>query len=339
MMPAPHDAGMNSRITSMPRQPQDAAAAFVSTVTKSVMSTGGRTITRAASAPASTSAPAWAGLLSHQQNADFLGTLAPSSVGLALLSKCLKFEWPPGVNSLLIPAIDTSPTKTPWLVEGQPIGTVMFTTSVSAPLTPAKIAAITVLTREVLDYSVPAAEALIRLALGESLGQSIDTALLGSTAATASTPAGIFYGVTPITASTDTIASEACIADVSAVIGAVSKVSGNNPIVVLANPKQAVALAPRFGTTLDVLSCAALPVGTIGAVATNGIASISDASPEYTVTDEVSLHMDSNAQPIGSVAPAKSLWQTSCIAVKIKLKLTWVVRDARAVAIVNGVSW
>jgi hypothetical protein len=275
----------------------------------------------------------------HQQSADFLGTLAPSSVGLALLSKCLQFQWPSGVNSLLIPAIDTSPTKAPWLVEGSPIGTVMFTTSVSAPLTPAKISTIVVLTSEILDYSVPSAEALIRLALGESLGQSIDTALLSAAAATASTPSGIFYNVTPITASTQTIPSEACVEDVASVVAAVSKVSGNNPIVILASAKQAVALAPRFGANLDVLPCAALPVGTIAAVATNGLASISDAAPEYTVTDEVSLHMDSAAQPIGTAAPAKSMFQTQCIAIRIKMKLTWMVRDTRAIALVSGTQW
>jgi hypothetical protein len=119
----------------------------------------------------------------------------------------------------------------------------------------------------------------------------------------------------------------------------VSKVSGNNPIVILASAKQAVALLPRFGTTLDVLSCAALPVGTIAAVAANGLASISDAAPEYTVTDEVSLHMDSAAQPIGTAAPAKSMFQTQCIAIRIKMKLTWMVRDARAVALVSGTQW
>jgi hypothetical protein len=348
---------MNTRIASLARQ--DASISFVRAVTASVLSTGARgtsastitrrewpddrdalnIVTKATSSPAATTTAGWAGILAHQQNADFLGTLAPSSVGLALLSKCLQFSWPPGVNSLLIPAIDTSPTKTPWQVEGQPIGVVMFSTSVSAPLVPAKISTIVVLTREILDYSVPSAEALIRLALGESLGQSIDTALLSTAAATTSTPSGIFYNVTPIAASTQTIPSEACTEDIAAVIAAVSKVSGNNPIVVLANPKQAVALAPRFGTTLDVLSCAALPVGTIGAIASNGIASISDAAPEYVVSDEVSLHMDSAAQPIGSVAPAKSMWQTQCIAIRIKMKLTWVVRDTRSIALVSGTQW
>jgi hypothetical protein len=172
----------------------EAATSYIRAVTASVMAAKGEppsvilrrgwpddrsadTVLKAATNPATTGVPGWAGALTMQRPADFVGMLAPSSCGLSLLQKCLQFEWPTGVNSLQIPAIDVSPARTPWQSEGSPISNVMFTTSVSAPMTPAKIASIVVLSREILTYSLPSAELMVRTALGESLGIQIDTAL------------------------------------------------------------------------------------------------------------------------------------------------------------------
>jgi hypothetical protein len=336
----------------------EAAQSYFRAVTASVMSRGSRgeapstilrrgwpgdgdadTILKAASNPAMTTVPAWAGALTMQRPADFIGTLAPSSCGLALLSKCLQFEWPQGVNSLVVPAIDVSPARTPWQQEGQPISTVMFTTSVSAPMTPAKIASITVLSREILEYSLPSAEQMVRVALGESLGLSIDTALLGSAAATATTPAGIFNGVTPLPASTQTIASEQAVEDLANITAAVNAVSGNNPVILLASFKQAASLKARMDIT-DALPCSVFPPNTVAAVASNGLASISDTVPEFMVTTEPSVFMDTAPGAIGTTGGTqKSMFQEDVVAIRIKFKLTWVLRSPLAVAWINGVSW
>jgi hypothetical protein len=296
-------------------------------------------VLKAASNPASLGVPGWAGVLSMQKPADFIGTLAPSSCGLSLLQRCLQFSWPTGVNSLLIPAIDVSPARTPWQQEGSPISNVMFTTSVSAPMTPAKIASITVLSREILEYSLPSAELMVRTALGESLGLSIDTALLGSAAATTTTPAGIFNGVAPLTASTNTIPSEAAVEDLSNVTAAVNAVSGNNPVTLVASFKQAASLRLRTDIT-DALPCSVLPANTVAAIASNGLASISDTVPEFTVTTEPSPYMDTVAQPIGGTGGTqKSMFQEDVVAIRIKHKLTWVLRHPAAVAWVQGCTW
>jgi hypothetical protein len=176
------------------------------------------------------------------------------------------------------------------------------------------------------------------MALAESLGQAIDTALLSSVAATATTPSGIFYNVVPLTASSQTIPSEAQIEDISALSASVSAVSGASPIVLLASAKQAASLAMRY-PALDVLSCPTLANGTVAAVAANGLVSIADSVPEFTVSTETSLHMDSSAQAIGTAAPAKTMFQTQCVAVRLKMRSTWLVRDPRAIAIITGVAW
>jgi hypothetical protein len=297
-------------------------------------------VLKAASNPATLTNPPWAGVLSMQRAADFIGMLAPSSCGLSLLQRCLQFEWPAGVNSLLIPAIDVAAARTPWQSEGNPISVVQFTTSVSAPLSPAKIATIVVLTREILEYSLPNAELMVRTALSESLGLAIDTALFGSAAATATTPAGIFNGVSALPASTASIPSEAAVEDISNVVAAVSAVSGNHPVTLIASFKQAASLRARMDIgAFDVLPCATLPANTLAAVASNGLASISDSVPEFAVTTEASVVLDTAPQNIGSVGPAKTIYQNDLIAIRLKFRLTWVLRHPLAAAWVNGVSW
>jgi hypothetical protein len=338
----------------------EAATSYIRAVTASVMAKGARgespsmvlrrgwpddsnadTVLKAATNPAMTSVPGWAGALTMQRPADFVGMLAPSSCGLSLLQKCLQFDWPTGVNSLQIPAIDVSPARTPWQQEGSPISSVMFTTSVSAPMTPAKIASIVVLSREILTYSLPSAETMVRTALGESLGLAIDTALLGTAAPTTTTPAGIFNNVTPLPASTNTIPSEACVADIASVVDRVSAVSGNNPITLVASFKQAASLKARLNIgAFDVLPCSTLPANTLAAIASNGLASISDTVPEFTVTTEPSVFMDTVPGAIGTTGGTqKSIFQEDVLAIGIKIKTTWVLRNSLAVAWVQNVIW
>lgn len=72
------------------------------------------------------------------------------------------------------------------------------------------------------------------------------------------------------------------------------------------------------------------------AVATNGLASISDSVPEFVVTKEASLHMDGAPQNLGSVPVTKTMWM---IAIRLKFRLSWILRDPRAVAWVQGCTW
>jgi HK97 family phage major capsid protein len=82
-----------------------------------------------------------------------------------------------------------------------------------ASLTPRKIATICVFTREMLERSTPNIEALLRMALSESLGLALDNTLFSAAAGDAATPTGIFNGIAPLAASTQTIASEAMTED------------------------------------------------------------------------------------------------------------------------------
>jgi hypothetical protein len=79
--------------------------------------------------------------------------------------------------------------------------------------------------------------------------------------------------------------------------------------------------------------------GSVIALATNALVSVVepvtiDAAKSVTVHEE-----DTNPQPVGSAAPGRSLFQTDSVALRIKLPVTWVVRDSRAVAVATAVKW
>jgi hypothetical protein len=297
-------------------------------------------VLKAASSSAELGVPAWAGLLSMVRPADFISMLAPASCALALLQRCLEFEWPEGVQGLSIPAINVSAAKSPFVAEDNPTPVVSFVTSVAGPMVPAKARVIVCFTREILEYSLPNAELMVRTALSESLGLSMDTALFSTAAATTSTPAGIFNGISALPASTATIQSEAATEDIAALFASVSAVSGNHPVTLIASPKQFASLRARLDIgAFDVLPCSTLPANTLAAVASNGLASICDSVPDYTVADQMSLVMDTAPGAIGASGPAMSMFQQDQIAIRLMFRLTWALRDARAAAWVQGVSW
>lgn len=88
-----------------------------------------------------------------------------------------------------------------WVGESKaiPMSTASF---MDVQLTPLKVAALSVLSNELLRDSSPAAEALVRDALVQACAQRIDTTFISSAAAVAGvSPAGILNGVTGKTAS------------------------------------------------------------------------------------------------------------------------------------------
>jgi hypothetical protein len=116
-------------------------------------------------------------------------------------------------------------------------------------------------------------------------------------------------------------------------------VSGNNPVVLIASFKQAAQLKARMNI-VDALPCSTLPPNTVAAIASNGLASISDTVPEFMVTTEPSVFMDTAPGAIGTTGGTqKSMFQEDVIAIRTKFKLTWVLRHPAAVAWVQNVLW
>jgi hypothetical protein len=82
-----------------------------------------------------------------------------------------------------------------WVGEGAGIGVSAQSFS-DVDLTAKKVAAISIISKELLRYSSPSAEMLIRDALVEASRQRIDSTFLGTGSLSASTPAGLLQGVT-----------------------------------------------------------------------------------------------------------------------------------------------
>lgn len=133
-----------------------------------------------------------------------------------------------------------------WVGESKPIPMSKSDYS-SVELTPLKVAALTVLSMELLEDSQPSAEMLVRDALVESCSQRIDTTFLSATAASAGvSPAGLLNGLTAITPSGTDLA--AVRADMQSLIYPFITNKHATGITLVMNPATALALSWMYGS-------------------------------------------------------------------------------------------
>jgi hypothetical protein len=182
------------------------------------------------------------------------------------------------------------------------------------------------------------AEEIVRTALIESTAPALDAALFSNTAASAAQPAGILVGATSVTASSSTDKLDAMGDDLSNLTAAIANFAGNGSFMFIANPAQAMRAAMYADLPVPMLMSAALASGTVIAVATNALASVVepvviDARTATTVHEE-----DTNPQT-PTASPSKSMFQTACVALRVRLPVTWCIRNAGAVSVVTATKW
>jgi hypothetical protein len=296
---------------------------------------GVQTILRAASNPAMTTTAGWAAELAHVMNY-FLASLVGVSAAVELLGRGMRLRFD-GAGTLSLPSIAVG-AGAGFVGQGAPIPVVQFPTSAGVKLEDHKIALITSLTREMVESS--SAESILRTTIAESASLGLDIALLSTTAGTVDRPPGLLNGVTPLTPSTTTPLSDAMVADLSALGGAVARVAGNEIIFVCA-PEQALAVklrSPNF--PFSILASRALPAKSVVAVAAAALASAFDAMPEITATRESELVMDDAAPGApGGTQPTMTLYQGDRIALRMRTRATWALRAQNAIAYMTAVSW
>jgi HK97 family phage major capsid protein/HK97 family phage prohead protease len=318
-------------------------------------------LVRAAVNPAMTTVPTWAQELVQQAIGDYLDTLPRDSIYPALSRMGARFTF--GRNgSIKIPARAATPNVSgAWVGEGEPIPVrrMGFT---SVTLTPKKLGVISTFTRELAMHSTPAIEGVIREAMAEDTAVTIDATLIDANPATNIRPAGLLNGVTPLTAAPGG-GSEAMIADLRALIGAITTSLGGRNIAVLINPAQGLAinfstnangeflfastdeLGRRVGVTF--IPSPTVPAGTVIAIDAADFASAAGDAPEYDVSDQATIHEEDTAPlPIvgggatpTTASPVRSLWQTASIGVRMLLDMNWAMRRTGMVATVTGVTW
>ena len=287
-------------------------------------------VLRAATAPAMTSTAGWAAELVQRLVADGLRALGPASAGALLLQQglVLTFE---GHGVISAPGLVAEYGNAGFVAEGQPIP-VRQLADTAAQLLPHKLAAIAVLTREMIDSSN--AEALIGDALMRAAGRMLDEVLFDANPESAARPAGLRNGVAALTASTNTDAIQAVFEDAAALINSLAPVAGNGPFALVASPGRASLMRQRFAhpdSLVKVYGSNAV-INDLLAIAPAALVAALSPEPEIETSKAATLHMDSAPQPVGTAGPARSLFQTDSLALKMRWPVSWALRDPRGFA-------
>ncbi len=170
----------------------------------------------------------------------------------------------------------------------------------------------------------------------------LDTRLLDSTASSASRPAGLLNGVTPITA-----VSGGGIAALAADLGALAAAIPNPAdLVYLMNPGdriRALTLAPGLlGVT--IIEAPGLTAKTVIAIDAADFVSGETTEPRFDVSNTATINADTAPVAIGTppnvvAAPTYSAFQQDLIVIRALWFLTWAMRRAGRVAYTASVTW
>lgn len=322
-------------------------------------------IMKAAVAAGTTLDSAWAGALVGEESAvfaDFVEFLRPQTI----LGQF-------GTGG--IPSLNRVPFRVPlvgqtsggagyWVGEGKSKPLTKFDFARST-LQPVKVANIAVISEELLKYSNPSAEMLIRNGLADALRERMDIDFVDPTKAAEEnvSPASILYGVTPIPSSGSD--ADAVRADVRALMG--EFIAANN------TPKAGVFLMPALmalslslmtnlagqpefpGITMNGGTLMGMPVivseympydsdgAMVALVNASDIYLADEGGVAIDLSREASLEMSSTPTHDSDGLPAPtqlvSLWQTNNVGLRAERVLNWAKRRASAAAYLSGVNW
>jgi HK97 family phage prohead protease/HK97 family phage major capsid protein len=320
--------------------------------------------TKAASAAAMTTVTGWAKELAQQIVVDFMQILMPASVFGPLSSMGLSLGF--GRNAkIIIPTRSRTPTIAGSFVgEGLPIP-VRQGAFTSLSLTPMKMAVITTWTRELDEHSIPAIEGLLRDAVVYDTSVAIDSVLLDANAATTVRPAGILNGVAGLTPTAGG-GFAALTGDIKQLSGALltSTLGNVRKPVWLLNPQQVNSASFAIATGAGVfpyrdeigqgrlggwpfIQSGTVPAGTVIVIDAADFVAVTGDGPRFEISDQATLHMEDTSPtdisttgtPAVVAFPAKSMFQTDMLALRMIMPLTWAIRRTGTIAWLTGVTW
>ena len=254
-----------------------------------------------------------------------------------------------------------------WVGEGsaKPLTSFGFT---SQTLTWNKVAAIAVLSEELIRFSTPSAEVLVRNLLAEALQARLDTDFIDPTkaAVTEVSPASILNGVTNTFASS-AVTSQEIMGDLKALVGyfIAAKIPLDNLVWIMRQSmstalsmqvstlgdKDFPDMTPTGGTLIGfpVIASQFVPLGIAALVAANEIYLADDGGFNVTASREASLQMDnaptmvvgdtsSPSQPVG--VSVVSMFQTNSVAIRSERFINWARRRGlNSAAYASCVGW
>ena len=322
-------------------------------------------VLRAAVAAGTTTDPAWAGpLVVYQQMAnEFIELLRPQTIIGNI----------PGLRrvpfNISMPSQTTGSTVG-WVGEGapKPVSALAFGTTT---LRFTKAAGIVVLTEELVRFSNPSAEAIVRADLTAAIAQFLDRDFVDPDKAAVAnvSPASITNGVTPVVASGTT--ADALRADVKALFTSflAANLSPAGSVWIM-TPTQALAISmmlnplgqPEFpglsmaGGTFQGLPVVlsenippqapvtgppAIPAGSrIILVKASEILLADDGGVTLDVSREASIQMDSApTNPPVAATVLVSLWQMNMVGLRAERFINWQRRRVQAVGYITGAAY
>jgi len=227
-------------------------------------------------------------------------------------------------------------------------------------LTPLKVAALAVVSNELLRDSSPAAEQLVRDALAEASAQRVDTTFISAAAAVAGvSPAGILNGLTGITsAGTD---GEGLRSDIKALYAPFIAAKNANGLQLVTTPSLGKAIqlmtnalgqtefpgiTANGGTLLGdpVVTGDNVGSGQLILLKPSDIYRIGDSGIEVSISREAMIEQDTaptgaTDTPTAASANMTSMFQTESTAIKVVRSINFAKRRASAVAFVTGADY
>jgi len=296
---------------------------------------GAAYLARAATQPADLAGTA---ALVRRLMPEFVQALASQSAAAKIFQDGLQLSFGRD-GQISVPTLLGDPTLASFVQEGWPIPVVQGAVQPLTTITPKKLACVIVLTAEMVASSN--VEALVEDALFRSMALALDKVLLDSNVGDASRPAGLRAGIAAITPDPSPDSLAALINDISNLYLQVAPVSFGPPLFItsLARSLTAQLLLPHGWDEIKHVGCVALRGTTdIMAVAPNSVVAVYGNDVEISSSRESSLQMESAPTNLMD-GPTRSLFQTDCIAIRLKLPVTWALRTPGAVAWLTASHW
>lgn len=246
-----------------------------------------------------------------------------------------------------------------WVGQSKPIPVSAADFS-SVSLTPLKVAALAVISNELLRDSSPAAEMLVRDALVDASGQRIDTTFLSATAASSGvSPAGLLNGLTPIASAG--VDAAGLRADIKALYRPFITAKNVDGLMLVMHPAQAKALSllvnalgqaefpgltVNGGTLLGdgVVTGDNVDGGSIILLKPSDIYRIGDTGVEVSMSREAMIEQSTAPSgatdtPVAAGQYMTSMFQAESTAIKVVRSINFAKRRASAVAYINNADY
>jgi hypothetical protein len=227
-------------------------------------------------------------------------------------------------------------------------------------LTPLKVAALAVVSNELLRDSSPSAEMLVRDALVEASTQKVDTTFLSTSAASSGvSPAGILNGLTANTSEGTTAADLRD--DLAGLVGYFATQKNLGGLAIVTTPAIAIqmmllrnALGQREfpGMTMNGGELEGFPVyvgdnvgtGDLIMMKPSDIWKIGDSGVQVSISREATIEMNDSPSgasdtPVDMSAKRVSMFQTESTAIKVVRSINWQKRRSTAVAYIGNATY